>query len=73
MLSSMAPSTRSTAVAKAQKVDAKSGHRSVKGGMTTKILALTDALGNLVRFVLTPGQRVILRCALTIAHRESYN
>src|SRR3954453_17014895 len=28
-----------------------------KGGMTTKILALTDALGNLVRFTLLPGQR----------------
>ncbi|MDH2347165.1 IS5 family transposase [Bradyrhizobium sp. SSUT18] len=28
-----------------------------KGGMSTKILALTDALGNLVRFVLLPGQR----------------
>ena len=28
-----------------------------KGGMTTKILALTDALGNLVRFILLPGQR----------------
>ena len=25
--------------------------------MTTKIVALTDALGNLVRFVLLPGQR----------------
>jgi transposase len=25
--------------------------------MTTKILALTDALGNLVRFILLPGQR----------------
>ena len=25
--------------------------------MTTKILALTDALGNLVRFVMLPGQR----------------
>ena len=25
--------------------------------MTTKILALTDALGNLVRFTLLPGQR----------------
>ena len=25
--------------------------------MTTQILALTDALGNLVRFVLLPGQR----------------
>ena len=28
-----------------------------RGGWTTKILALTDALGNLVRFVLLPGQR----------------
>ncbi|MBO0942257.1 IS5 family transposase [Acidovorax temperans] len=28
-----------------------------RGGMTTKILALTDALGNLVKFVLMPGQR----------------
>ena len=28
-----------------------------KGGWTTKILALTDALGNLVRFVLQPGNR----------------
>jgi transposase len=28
-----------------------------RGGLTTKILALTDALGNLIRFVLLPGQR----------------
>ncbi len=28
-----------------------------KGGWTTKILALTDALGNLVRFILMPGNR----------------
>ena len=28
-----------------------------KGGMTTTILALTDALGNLVRFVLLPSHR----------------
>lgn len=28
-----------------------------RGGLTTKILVLTDALGNLVRFVLLPGQR----------------
>ena len=28
-----------------------------KGGWTTKIVALTDALGNLVRFVLLPGNR----------------
>ncbi|WP_189622647.1 IS5 family transposase, partial [Novosphingobium colocasiae] len=28
-----------------------------RGGMTTKIVALTDALGNLVRFELLPGNR----------------
>jgi transposase len=28
-----------------------------KGGLTSKIVALVDALGNLVRFVLQPGQR----------------
>jgi transposase len=28
-----------------------------KGGMTTKILALTDSLGSLERFILLPGQR----------------
>ncbi len=28
-----------------------------RGGLTTKIVALVDALGNLARFVLLPGQR----------------
>jgi len=28
-----------------------------KGGWTTKTLALTDALGNLIRFCLLPGNR----------------
>ncbi len=28
-----------------------------RAGLTTKIAALVDALGNLVRFVLLPGQR----------------
>ena len=28
-----------------------------RGGMSSKILALTDALGNLVKFILMPGQR----------------
>jgi hypothetical protein len=28
-----------------------------RGGLTTKIAALVDALGNLIRFVLMPGQR----------------
>src|SRR3954467_8153506 len=31
--------------------------RRSKGGLTTKVLALTDALGNLVRVVLLAGQR----------------
>ena len=30
--------------------------RRSRGGLTTKIVALVDALGNLVRFVLLPGQ-----------------
>ena len=28
-----------------------------RGGVSSKILALTDALGNLVKFILMPGQR----------------
>ena len=40
-----------------QKGDASQAIGRSKGGLTTKILALTDALGNLVRFVLLPGQR----------------
>ncbi len=28
-----------------------------RGGLTTKIVALVDGLGNLARFVLLPGQR----------------
>jgi transposase len=39
------------------KGDPKSGHRPLPRGLTTKIVALVDALGNLVRFVLLPGQR----------------
>ena len=33
----------------------KPGHRQAQGGMTTNVLALTDSLGNLVSFVLLPG------------------
>jgi len=50
-------SSKFTATRREQKGDPKSGHRQVEGGWTTKILALTDALGNLVRFVLLPGHR----------------
>jgi hypothetical protein len=42
---------------RAQKGVSRPGHRQSRGGWTTKILALTDALGNLVRFELLPGQR----------------
>ncbi len=44
-------------MAKALKGDSEPGIGRSKGGMTTKILALTDALGNLVRFELLPGHR----------------
>src|SRR4051812_13174858 len=37
--------------------DAKSGHRAFPRWLDDKIVALVDALGNLVRFVLLPGQR----------------
>ncbi len=50
------PSSKSTA-RQAQKGTRSQAKGRSKGGMTTKILALTDALGNLVRFVLLPGQR----------------
>ena len=51
------PSSRSIATAKAQKGTQSQAIGRSKGGLTTKILALTDALGNLVRFVLLPGHR----------------
>src|SRR3954470_14552268 len=55
------PSSRSIVTDRAQKGDFAPGLRQAigrsKGGLTTKILALTDALGNLVRIVLLPGQR----------------
>jgi hypothetical protein len=57
MPSSTEPSSRSTGTAPAQKGDSQSGHRHSRGGLTTKIVALVDALGDLDRFVLLPGQR----------------
>jgi len=44
-------------MAPVQKGDPKSGHRPFAWRPDTKIMALVDALGNLVRFVLLPGQR----------------
>jgi hypothetical protein len=45
------------ATVKAQKRHSNRAIGKSRGGFTSKILALTDALGNLVRFVLLPGQR----------------
>ena len=42
-----------------------------RGGITTKILALTDALGNLVDFCLMPGQAHNLRETASLLHDVS--
>ncbi len=44
-----ATSSRCTATARVQKGDFEPGYRQMKGGMTTKILALKDALGDRAR------------------------
>jgi transposase len=44
-------------MARAQKGTSRQAIGRSKGGMTTKILALTDALGCLIRFELLPGHR----------------
>ena len=51
------PSSKFTAMAKAPRGTAGQAIGRSKGGLTTKILALTDALGNLVRLRLMPGNR----------------
>jgi len=40
-----------------QKGDSNQASGRLKGGLTTKIVAMVDVLGNLVRFVFLPGQR----------------
>ena len=57
MLGLMAASSKSTATDRGQKGTLNQAIGTSKGGMTTKILALVDALGNLVGFRLLPGQR----------------
>ena len=52
----MAASSKSTATDRGQKGALNQAIGTSKGGMTTKILALVDALGNLVGFRLLPGQ-----------------
>jgi transposase len=49
--------SRSIATARAQMGDSEPGHRPLQGRPSTKIVALTDALGNLVGFVLLRGHR----------------
>ena len=45
----------------AQKGGSKPGHWALPGGITSKIMALTDELGNLIDFRLLPGQAHDLR------------
>ena len=52
-----ARSSRFTGTAPAQKGTQNQAIGRSRGGLTTKIVALVDALGNLARFVLLPGQR----------------
>lgn len=54
--STTALSFRFTRRRRAQKGDSGSSNRALARGPTTKIVALVDALGNLVRFLLLPGQ-----------------
>ena len=56
MLSLIALSSRSARSRPTQKRDSASGHWALSGGLTKKIVALVDALGNLVWFLLLPGQ-----------------
>jgi transposase len=53
----MEQSSGCTSTEPGQGGDAKSGHRAFPRWLDDKIVALVDALGNLVRFVLLPGQR----------------
>jgi hypothetical protein len=53
----MPPSSRSTETVRAQKGTQSQAIGRSKGKMTTNIQALTDALGNLVRFELLLGHR----------------
>ena len=50
-------SSGSIVMDRAQKRDSKPGHRQVQRRHDDQVMALTDALGNLVDFNLLPGQR----------------
>ena len=57
MSSWTAPSVGSTRRPPAQKGTQSQAIGRSRGGLTTKIVALVDALGNLIDFVLLAGQR----------------
>ena len=44
-------------IVKVTRARSSSGDRQIERRMDAKLLALTDALGNLVRFILLPGNR----------------
>ena len=52
----MSQSFRSTRRQRGQLGDSSSATRRSRGVLTTKLVALADGLGNLVRFLLLPGQ-----------------
>ena len=54
--SSMAPSSRSTRRRPAHGGTSKQGIGRSRGGLASKVVAVVDALGYLVRFVILPGQ-----------------
>ena len=57
------PSCALTSIAPAQKKDGAQAIGRSRGGLTTKIHALVDALGNPVQVMLSPGQDHDLTCA----------
>ena len=57
MSSSMRRWSGSISMAPAQKGTQNQAIGKLRGGLTTKIAVIVDALGNLIRFVPLPGQR----------------
>ena len=53
----MEPSSGCTSVVPARRGTRNQAIGRSRGGLTTKIVALVDALGNLVRFILLSGQQ----------------
>jgi transposase len=62
----MPPLSARTSIALAPKQSGEQAIGRSRGGLTTKIHALVDALGNPVELMLTPGQAHDLTCAETL-------